>query len=93
MQDFVSISLVYLGIYALAAWSLNLQFGYAGIINFGWIVFQSIGAYFAAVTSLGPVTRWRSTGPSLSAHAASWRRTSVVPSSQRSPPTSMPMSR
>jgi ABC-type branched-subunit amino acid transport system permease subunit len=56
MQDFVSISLVYLGIYALAAWSLNLQFGYAGIINFGWIVFQSIGAYFAAVTSLGPVT-------------------------------------
>jgi branched-chain amino acid transport system permease protein len=55
MQDFVSISLVYLGIYTLSAWSLNLQFGYAGIINFGWIVFQSIGAYFAAVTSLGPV--------------------------------------
>jgi branched-chain amino acid transport system permease protein len=56
MQDFVSISLVYLGIYALSAWSLNLQFGYAGIINFGWIVFQSIGAYFAAVTSIGPMT-------------------------------------
>src|ERR1039458_9105549 len=56
MQDFVSISLVYLGIYALSAWSLNLQFGYAGIINFGWIVFQAIGAYFAAVTSIGPMT-------------------------------------
>lgn len=54
MQDFVSISLVYLGIYALSAWSLNLQFGYAGIVNFGWIVFQSIGAYVAAVTALGP---------------------------------------
>jgi branched-chain amino acid transport system ATP-binding protein/branched-chain amino acid transport system permease protein len=56
MQPFISISLVYLGIYALSAWSLNLQYGYAGIINFGWIVFQSIGAYIAAVTSLGPAT-------------------------------------
>jgi ABC-type branched-subunit amino acid transport system permease subunit len=53
VQAFVSISLVYLGIYALAAWSLNLQYGYAGIINFGWIVFQAVGAYFAAVVSLG----------------------------------------
>lgn len=56
MQDFLTISLVYLGIYALSAWSLNLQYGYAGIINFGWIVFQSIGAYVAAVVSLGPAT-------------------------------------
>jgi branched-chain amino acid transport system permease protein len=54
VQDFVSISLVYLGIYALSAWSLNLEYGYAGIVNFGWIVFQSIGAYIAAVTALGP---------------------------------------
>ena len=53
MQAFVSISLVYLGIYALSAWSLNLQYGYAGIINFGWIVFQAIGAYVAGVVSLG----------------------------------------
>jgi branched-chain amino acid transport system permease protein len=54
LQAFVSISLVYLGIYALAAWSLNLQYGYAGIINFGWIAFQSIGAYVAGVVTLGP---------------------------------------
>ncbi|MFZ1994982.1 MAG: branched-chain amino acid ABC transporter permease [Solirubrobacteraceae bacterium] len=54
MQAFVSISLIYLGIYGLSAWSLNLQYGYAGIINFGWIVFQAIGAYVAAVTALGP---------------------------------------
>jgi len=53
VQAFVSISLVYLGIYALSAWSLNLQYGYAGIINFGWIVFQAIGAYIAGVTALG----------------------------------------
>ena len=56
MQDFISISLVYLGIYALSTLSLNLQYGYAGIINFGWIVFQAIGAYVAAVTSLGPAS-------------------------------------
>jgi ABC-type branched-subunit amino acid transport system permease subunit len=56
VQAFISISLVYLGVYALSAWSLNLQYGYAGIINFGWIVFQSIGAYVAAVVSLGPTT-------------------------------------
>ncbi len=54
MNAFISISLVYLGIYTLSTWSLNLQYGYTGIINFGWIVFQSIGAYIAAVTSLGP---------------------------------------
>ena len=56
MQDFVSISLVYLGIYALSTLSLNLQYGYAGIINFGWIAFQAVGAYIAAVTSLGPAS-------------------------------------
>jgi branched-chain amino acid transport system permease protein len=53
VQAFVSISLVYLGIYALSAWSLNLQYGYAGIINFGWIAFQAIGAYVAGVVTLG----------------------------------------
>jgi ABC-type branched-subunit amino acid transport system permease subunit len=53
VQAFISISLVYLGIYALSAWSLNLQYGYAGIINFGWIAFQSIGAYVAGVVALG----------------------------------------
>ncbi len=56
MQAFISTSLVYLGIYALSAWSLNLQYGYAGLINFGWIAFQSIGAYVAAVVALGPTS-------------------------------------
>lgn len=44
---------VYFGIDLLSAWSLNLQYSYAGIINFGWILFQSIGAYTAAITSIG----------------------------------------
>jgi branched-chain amino acid transport system permease protein len=54
VESFTSISLVYLGIYALSAWSLNLQFGYGGVVNFGWILFQAIGAYIAATTALGP---------------------------------------
>jgi branched-chain amino acid transport system permease protein len=46
--------LVYLGVDILAAWSLNLQWGIAGIPNLAWILFQSAGAYTAAVLTLGP---------------------------------------
>ena len=46
--------LVYLGVDIIAAWALNLQFGVAGVFNFAFIVFQAIGAYTAAVVTLGP---------------------------------------
>lgn len=36
--------------YALAALGLNLQFGYAGLLNFGHVAFMLIGAYGLAVT-------------------------------------------
>ena len=36
--------------YALAALGLNLQFGYAGLLNFGHIGFMLIGAYGTAIT-------------------------------------------
>jgi ABC-type branched-subunit amino acid transport system permease subunit len=49
--------LVYLGVNALACWGLNLQYGVTGIYNLGFIVFQSAGAYTAAVLTLGPDTR------------------------------------
>lgn len=39
------------GIYALMAISLNLEYGTAGIPNFGQALFVSIGAYTAAVTA------------------------------------------
>lgn len=48
--------LVYLGVDIMACWSLNLQFGVAGIVNFAFIVFQAAGAYTAAVLTLGPPT-------------------------------------
>ncbi|MDE3192025.1 MAG: branched-chain amino acid ABC transporter permease [Acidobacteriota bacterium] len=45
---------VYFGVNVLSGLSLNLQFGYAGVVNFGYIIFQSVGAYIAAVVVLGP---------------------------------------
>jgi branched-chain amino acid transport system permease protein len=46
--------LVYLGVDIMAVWGLNLQYGVAGVYNFGFIVFQAVGAYVAAVLTLGP---------------------------------------
>ena len=36
--------------YALAALGLNLQFGYAGLLNFGHVGFMMVGAYGTAIT-------------------------------------------
>jgi ABC-type branched-subunit amino acid transport system permease subunit len=46
--------LVYLGVDIMAVWGLNLQYGVAGVYNFGFVVFQAVGAYVAAVLTLGP---------------------------------------
>ncbi|MGH7608866.1 MAG: branched-chain amino acid ABC transporter permease [Candidatus Dormibacteria bacterium] len=51
---YIATLLIYFGVDALSAISLNLQFGYAGVVNFGYIVFQAVGAYAAAVVVLGP---------------------------------------
>lgn len=36
--------------YAIAAISLNLQFGYTGLLNFGQVAFVMVGAYGTAIT-------------------------------------------
>lgn len=36
----------------ILVWGLNIQFGYAGILNFAYIVFVAIGAYIAATFAL-----------------------------------------
>lgn len=48
--------LVYAGVDVIACLALNLQFGVSGIVNFSFIVFQSVGAYAAAVLSMPPDT-------------------------------------
>jgi branched-chain amino acid transport system permease protein len=54
LSYYLSTILVYFGVDILACWSLNLQYGVAGIYNFAWIMFQAAGAYVAGVLSLGP---------------------------------------
>ena len=56
VQYYATVLLVYLGVDVLSVWSLNLQYGLTGIYNFAWILFQSIGAYTAAVLTLGSST-------------------------------------
>jgi branched-chain amino acid transport system permease protein len=56
MSFYTSTLVVYFFIDALLAWALNLQFGWGGIPNFALIMFQAVGAYAAAVVSLGPDT-------------------------------------
>ncbi len=50
--------LVSAGVDIIAVLALNLQFGLSGIVNFSFIVFQSVGAYTAAVLSMPPDTAY-----------------------------------
>lgn len=56
VEFYAATLLVYWGIDTMAAWSLNLQYGFVGVLNLGFILFQAAGAYTAAVVSLGPAT-------------------------------------
>jgi branched-chain amino acid transport system permease protein len=48
--------IILMGIYALLTMSVNLQYGYAGLMNFGIVGFVAIGAYtYAIVTRGAPV--------------------------------------
>jgi branched-chain amino acid transport system permease protein len=48
--------LVFFGVNAIACWALNLQYGVGGVMNFAFIMFQSVGAYIGGVLTLGPST-------------------------------------
>lgn len=45
---------VYFCIYNIFSLGLNIQFGYAGILDFTVITFMAVGGYMAGVASLGP---------------------------------------
>ncbi len=44
--------LVYGAVDSMACLALNYQFGFAGVSNFGFIIFQAAGAYAAAILSM-----------------------------------------
>lgn len=56
MSYYLATVVVYFGVYALGSLGLNLQIGLSGIANFGFIVFESAGAYVAAITTTGPAS-------------------------------------
>ncbi len=45
---------IFFCIFNIMAWGLNIQFGYAGILDFAFITFVAAGGYFAGVAMLGP---------------------------------------
>lgn len=49
MIDFLVYLLTMTGIYAILALSLNLQYGFTGLVNLGHVVFFMIGAYVSAI--------------------------------------------
>lgn len=44
---------IFFCIYCIYSFGINLQFGVTGILNFTYITFVAIGAYFTGVTALG----------------------------------------
>ncbi len=52
LLDYVLDTLVYIGIYAILAVSLNLEAGYTRLMNFGKVAFFAIGAYASALLSI-----------------------------------------
>jgi branched-chain amino acid transport system permease protein len=55
---YISTLAVYWIIGSIAALGLNLQFGVGGILNFAYVLFQAVGAYVAAMLTLGPDTSY-----------------------------------
>ncbi|HWE62154.1 MAG TPA: branched-chain amino acid ABC transporter permease [Chloroflexota bacterium] len=47
---------VYFLVYCVFTLGLNISFGMAGLLDFAYITFMAVGAYFAGVTALGPPT-------------------------------------
>lgn len=43
-----------IGIYSMLSLALNLQFGYAGLINFGIVAFFAVGAYTYSIITVAP---------------------------------------
>jgi branched-chain amino acid transport system permease protein len=73
-QYYVATLLVYFGANTIACWALNIQYGLSGVLNFSFILFQSIGAYIAGVLTLG-----RSTGSTFQTYVLGARLPFPIP--------------
>jgi ABC-type branched-subunit amino acid transport system permease subunit len=57
LQLYLATIVVYFAVYAIGAMGLSIQYSYAGVLNFAFVVLQAAGAYTAAVLTLGPDTQ------------------------------------
>lgn len=55
MFAYITSLVVFAGIYALFSLGLNLQWGFAGLVNFGHVAFMTIGAYATVLLTLNGV--------------------------------------
>jgi len=53
MLYYAIIILTLIALNAILVMGLNIQFGYAGVLNFGYVTFVAVGAYVTAVSTLG----------------------------------------
>ncbi|MFT3721162.1 branched-chain amino acid ABC transporter permease [Pseudorhodoferax sp.] len=73
MSDYIVSSVTIAGIYALMALGLNLQAGYAGLLNFGHIAFAGLGAYATGIVMQAGGPAWLGAGTGvLLAMALGW---------------------
>ncbi|HEV3268348.1 MAG TPA: branched-chain amino acid ABC transporter ATP-binding protein/permease [Acidimicrobiales bacterium] len=61
--------IVYGAVDSMACLALNVQFGFAGLSNFGFIIFQAAGAYVAAILSMGP---WQKSNGGFQQYVLGW---------------------
>ena len=66
---YVATIIVYGAVDSMACLALNVQFGFAGLSNFGFIIFQAGGAYVAAVLSMGP---WQKSNEGFQQYVLGW---------------------
>lgn len=51
---YTATTLIYFALDIMSCWAMNLQYGLTGVYNLGFILFEAIGGYTAAIMSLGP---------------------------------------
>ena len=66
---YVATIIVYGAVDAMACLALNVEFGFAGLSNFGFIIFQAVGAYVAAVLSMG---QWQKSNGGFQQYVLGW---------------------
>ena len=72
MLPYLVALLIIVGIYALLTISLDLQYGFTGLVNFGIVAFFAIGAYCSALVIRGKRITRKTLEPKLATFSATY---------------------